>query len=536
ENSVIPEGSDVMAFSNYAGFNSAGVATNNGNVGVYPPGFRIPEDLAPGLYRMRYKIDWNSIDPGGNDENGPIHKQLITTNAGAIADILIYLHEKAGHVGVVSDHGSVCNSDGVALEEAVITPGEDLRLQILPDDGYRVKSVSVTSGYDLPSQDVVFASAALGRNSTDIPAYLVINNTVTIPAEYTYGDVTVSVEYVEGGSSAEGDYACSITGTKRQTEGFMKVAVASGSASSSAIVNSTKRHYFYEKSVLHAVKTQPIQISADYNGAATAINLYIDLNQDGAFSEDMDEMVATSTSAASLPSFTLPSALPAGVYRARLESPEVCAVDFLINLHNASGKVSMEVMNGFVTGVNGNAVPDAVPFGSISLVVTPKAALPGFEAENAIVRHGHNLDGPQYIRGNRQWNELVVPVGESTAVSASDVDGDILIMADFVETEGSEWTAVWSEEFTGRDLDTKKWSYHPRYSSTWNRFIAQGAECEAVNKFQDGMYKSYCIPTPEEFKPAETQPMISGAIYTGGKFYCTGGWIEARIKTTPHTG
>ncbi|MDE6305126.1 MAG: glycoside hydrolase family 16 protein, partial [Muribaculaceae bacterium] len=29
---------------------------------------------------------------------------------------------------------------------------------------------------------------------------------------------------------------------------------------------------------------------------------------------------------------------------------------------------------------------------------------------------------------------------------------------------------------------------------------------------------------------------IWGEIYTGGKFYCTGGWIEARIKTTPHTG
>lgn len=103
-------------------------------------------------------------------------------------------------------------------------------------------------------------------------------------------------------------------------------------------------------------------------------------------------------------------------------------------------------------------------------------------------------------------------------------------------SESDEWQLVWSDEFDGDELDTQKWSYHPRYSSTWNRFIAVGDERPVVNVIEDGQYKAYCIATPEEFKATEKQPMISGAIYTSGKFYCTGGWIEARIKTAPHTG
>lgn len=535
ENSAIPEGSDVMAFSSYGGFNSAGVAAA-GNVGVMPPSFTIPADLAPGLYRMRYKIDWNSIDPGGNDANGVMHQQLITANAGAIADVLLYLHDTKGSIKVVSDHGSVCDAEGVAISEAVYTPGEDLKLQLRPDAGFSVKSITVTSGYEAPSAGVQFASASLAPNSTVIPAYLIANNTVTIPGEYTYGNVTLAVEYVEGGSSEGGDYACSLTGNKRQTEGFMKITIGSGSTTSTAIVTSTKRHFFYEKSVFHAVKTQTIQPTVDYKGQASTINFYVDLNQDGVFSEEMGELLSTAPSTDALPSFTLPSALPAGVYRARMEAPEICAVDFLLNLHDTAGNVTMNVLNGYVMGANKNSVPNTVPYGSAALILTPKATFPGFEAEKVVVRHGHNLDGEQYVRGNRQWEEIEIPVGESTKIAAEDVDGDILITADFKETEASEWTAIWSDEFNGKTMDTNKWSYHPRYGSTWNRFIAQGAECEVVNKFENGMYNSWCIATPEDFKATETQPMISGAIYTGNKFYCTGGWIEARAKTAPHAG
>lgn len=103
--------------------------------------------------------------------------------------------------------------------------------------------------------------------------------------------------------------------------------------SSTAAVNSTKRHYFYEKSVLHAVKGDEIIPSFKYgSGDPTAVNFYIDLNQDGVFSEEMGEKLSTCMSNGELPVFTLPTTVATGVYRARMEAEDVAAVDFLFNL------------------------------------------------------------------------------------------------------------------------------------------------------------------------------------------------------------
>lgn len=50
---------------------------------VQPPSFTLPADMAPGLYMMRVKIDWDDIDPAGRmDEANNIIK-----NGGAVLDI-----------------------------------------------------------------------------------------------------------------------------------------------------------------------------------------------------------------------------------------------------------------------------------------------------------------------------------------------------------------------------------------------------------------------------------------------------------------
>ncbi len=85
---------------------------------------------------------------------------------------------------------------------------------------------------------------------------------------------------------------------------------------------------------------------------------------------------------------------------------------------------------------------------------------------------------------------------------------------------------------------TKRWQYHPRYASTWNRFIATSTDGrKLVNRFEDGYYNSYCVKTPEDLQKKENSAdMISGAIYSAGKFTFHYGKIEARIKTNPHVG
>lgn len=53
---------------------------------LQPPSFKIP-DLQDGFYRIRYKVDWNCIDPAGNT----IANNNIIKNRGAIVDTRLYI-------------------------------------------------------------------------------------------------------------------------------------------------------------------------------------------------------------------------------------------------------------------------------------------------------------------------------------------------------------------------------------------------------------------------------------------------------------
>lgn len=66
-------------------FNSAGEPTDLSQ--VQPPSFVLPDDLEPGFYMMRIKIDWDSADPAGRmDEANSIIK-----NGGAILDLWLQI-------------------------------------------------------------------------------------------------------------------------------------------------------------------------------------------------------------------------------------------------------------------------------------------------------------------------------------------------------------------------------------------------------------------------------------------------------------
>lgn len=80
---------DLMAYSFYSfgtddseGYNSLGnyITGDDRNV-LDLPTFRLP--TKPGIYRMRLKIDWNSIDPAGDTQQG------ILTNGGYIVDLTL---------------------------------------------------------------------------------------------------------------------------------------------------------------------------------------------------------------------------------------------------------------------------------------------------------------------------------------------------------------------------------------------------------------------------------------------------------------
>ena len=88
----IPRG-DIVAYSFYGsetnennGMNSLGsYISGDGRNALNPPSFTAP--ATPGIYRMRYKVDWNSIDPKG-DNNSNFGGTIADTD-GCIVDVML---------------------------------------------------------------------------------------------------------------------------------------------------------------------------------------------------------------------------------------------------------------------------------------------------------------------------------------------------------------------------------------------------------------------------------------------------------------
>lgn len=113
----LAEGNELVCF---AGMNCAdGAYDSAGNEladlsGVQPPSFVVPSSLEPGVYMMRWKVDWDSADPAGSMRDG----NDIVRNGGAIVDVLLRVteDEQAGSWQLVFDD-EFDQPDGSAPDE-----------------------------------------------------------------------------------------------------------------------------------------------------------------------------------------------------------------------------------------------------------------------------------------------------------------------------------------------------------------------------------------------------------------------------------
>ena len=78
---------ELVAYSYYSGLNSDGESVDN-NVNVTPPTFTAP--ATPGTYRIRFKIDWDNVDPGGCVDSG----NHILNNGGGVWDATLVVTEQ----------------------------------------------------------------------------------------------------------------------------------------------------------------------------------------------------------------------------------------------------------------------------------------------------------------------------------------------------------------------------------------------------------------------------------------------------------
>lgn len=188
-------GSDIMSFSFYKGKNSLGNTTANENPGVNPPVFTIPSDIAPGVYRIRYKVDWNSVDAGGSTEAG----NDIVANGGEIADALVNIHSATSKLTVITSNGTVLKPDNSALP-AEITFGISLELLLTPSANYKLDSIIVKHGYLSNSE---FINGNRQWRIDRIPASEVTDNKYTIPATMVDGDVEITAKFTVSSSVNE---------------------------------------------------------------------------------------------------------------------------------------------------------------------------------------------------------------------------------------------------------------------------------------------------------------------------------------------
>ena len=200
---------DLVAYSWYnggsgdgAGKNSAGTSistSNNRHNVLNPPSFTIPSNLAPGFYRMRYKVDWNSIDAGGNIESS----NNILSNGGGIVDIMLNVH--SDNVSVTQDNRNgevLIASTGNAINNDRIPFGQDFKIRMNPSNGFEYNGIRVRHGYNLTGDSIVRGNPQY-RDEFFYSDEFGSDDTFTIPGSVIDGDILIEGLFVEQGNASK---------------------------------------------------------------------------------------------------------------------------------------------------------------------------------------------------------------------------------------------------------------------------------------------------------------------------------------------
>ena len=209
DNGTPAEGSEIVSYNAVqigdTWYKSDGTTTGNGNtIGSGVPSFTIPAGTPAGLYRMRYKVDWNSIDPAGSN--------TIIPDGGGYVDLMLDVHGDKVSVSASQLNGDiVLASDESALQGYVTNYAQPLKVKDIPAPGF------IQNGFDLKYGYNVNAIEQLDENGN--PNWILVNvpqsviaadGTYTIPAEYIRG----SQVSIKGDMQQAYSYTVSVTGAE----------------------------------------------------------------------------------------------------------------------------------------------------------------------------------------------------------------------------------------------------------------------------------------------------------------------------------
>lgn len=550
------EKSDIMSFSNYQGKNSKGEATEQGNT-TSLPNFTIPADLKPGFYRLRYKVDWDCIDPAGNTSN----ENPITQNSGAIIDTRLNVHGEKVSIWrgqhTEGTNGEMLTTDGKNFEKHEIAFGKDYTVKFKPGDGFKVGKIYLRHGYNLEKGSLVNETPQY----TDVvlPAYMVKDNTLTIPAEYIDGDVCITPTFVAIKGESNEKYALNfekdllIDREPGQERSLNSLSFNTTTHPNEQKILPTNKKLVYQDFTNRSIYVKGgdvITTNIDYTPNKNAYMhpyLYVDLDGDGVFNTSVNadgtptiegEMLSyafynnkNSNGAAadenssscfdktnSMPQFKIPAGLPTGKYRARFKldwsDPDPAGrynkggndihknggyvVDFYFNVVDEYPKFKLDVQttNGSIVGAGNTGLPETILLDS-PISVMAFGAAENYNATEIKVRHGKNLDGEAVVNGETQWKEESIELTDGACtIPAEMVDGDVRLTAEF-EDAGAEYKLAFGDEFNTADNsqpDSKYWSRSGWAHPTWKRYTAQTTEGQLKTGWiEDGKLVLRCV-------------------------------------------
>lgn len=180
DNGIPTLASELFSYSYYNGKNSLGntpVANSQGkidNPGVTPPAFTAP--TVPGIYRIRFKTDWNSLDPVGSTSDFQV-------NSGTIVDATLHVH--AATVNVTAN-----KTPGINMTVPETTAfGEAFPITI---ERGAVVALKIKHGYRLAGESVVHKTIQWKEDSIGLEQLTATGKTYTIPDAYVDGDIEIT--------------------------------------------------------------------------------------------------------------------------------------------------------------------------------------------------------------------------------------------------------------------------------------------------------------------------------------------------------
>lgn len=478
------EGSDVVAYNYCNGKNSKGASASNnqGSSCGTMPSFTVPADLAPGMYRIRYKIDWDCIDPMGSATPG----NLIADNGGVIADAMLCVYGDKVTLNDFQLNGEILGQDDAKLQALQVPADEEYTIKSAPEKGFHNGGVDVKCGYNLDGEQID-KYGNYQYTIFEIPAKsFAEDGTYTIPAAKMRANLLFNGRMIEDGADNPDDYYTvnfpkdlKISRTDRSLNSFTLATDEDDYQVS--LINNTENYVYVSllEDEVPVMAGETITPSVNYSGSAMHTYWYVDLNEDGKFSTDLNDdgtpaaggellsysyldgknsLGATISAPGMAPSvnhpFAIPAGTPEGVYRARfkidwnysdpggqygqgqndIQDNAGYVVDFMIHVHGTSAPVTATVddTTGNLTAGNatiGATTPYAAPRGENLTVsaLTDKGLL----VSKLTARYGYRLNSSKAVMmGNTYWNELeIAPEGQTYLIPAAVMDRPVKLIA-----------------------------------------------------------------------------------------------------------